>query len=121
MQPDILRRLSGKTDSVVKPKVGETILLLLDVEEILQKNSPRRLIGKPIMVEHLHPSSYGHYLIAAGLARLIYVNGLLEQEKTVDFHDPAVIASFGVKKFSESFQGNEMWPFTINNKDYSFP
>lgn len=114
-------RAKSKTNETAKQNSPETGIFLLDAERILQKKSPHRLIGKPIMVEHLHPSAYGHYFIAAGLARLIYVNGLLQYKKRVDFEDPNVMANFDVKKYSERFKENKIWPFIINNYDYSFP
>jgi hypothetical protein len=46
---------------------------------------------------------------------------LLQAGKEIDFADPAVRAEFNAAINSEDFDGSEMWPFTINNKDYRFP
>jgi tetratricopeptide (TPR) repeat protein len=114
-------RAPSSINDVIKQKAGETKAVLLDVEEIFKTKSAGGLIGKPIMVEHLHPSSYGHYLIAAGLTGLIFDQGLLKQEKEFDIDDPEVQASFNVKINAEFFEAKIRWPFTINNKDYRFP
>ena len=97
----------------------------MNVEEIFKTKSAGGLIGKPIVVEHLHPSSYGHYLIAAGLTELIFDLGLRaragNRPEKLDFDDPEVRSTFNVQINSEDFGRSEIWPFTINNKDYRFP
>lgn len=114
-------RAASGINNIIKNKAGESGLRLLDVEAIFQDKSDNGLIGKPIMIEHLHPSAYGHYLIAAGLVRAIFDAGLLQPGHGINFNDPAVRASFNAAIYSENFDGSEMWPFTINNKDYRFP
>ena len=114
-------RAPSAINDVLKRKMAESSAILLDVEKIFKTKSAGGVIGKPIMVEHLHPSSYGHYLIATGLSKLIFDYGLLKQEKEVEFDDPVVQSSFDVKINAEFFEAKIIWPFTINNKDYSFP
>jgi hypothetical protein len=75
------------------------------------------------MVEHLHPSGYGHYLIAAELAKTIFAKGLLKLAKSINFEDPEVLSSFDVQINSEELIADDVdvWPFNINNQDYRFP
>jgi lysophospholipase L1-like esterase len=108
---------------IIKQMVGSSDAILLDVEETFRAKSQDGLIGKPIMVEHLHPSGYGHYLIAAELAKTIFAKGLLKPAKRFDFEDPEILSSFDVQINSEELIADDVdeWPFTINNKDYRFP
>jgi tetratricopeptide (TPR) repeat protein len=114
-------RAPSGINRIIRQKAVEPGFVILDVEEIYKTKSEDGLIGKPIMIEHLHPSAYGHYLIAAGLTELVFETGLLQAGKEIDFADPAVRAEFNAAINSEDFDGSEMWPFTINNKDYRFP
>lgn len=112
-------RAPSGINEIIRQKAEESKLDLFDTEETFKRNSG--IIGKPIMVEHLHPSAYGHYLIAAGLTDIIFKTGLLEPKKKIDFTDPNIRASFKVKINSEDFSETFMWPFHINNKNYRFP
>ncbi len=114
-------RASSGINRIIRQKAAESGLVILDVEEIYKTKSDDGLIGKPIMIEHLHPSAYGHYLIAAGLVEIIVKTGLLQPGKEIDFANSAVRAGFNAEINAEDFDGSEMWPFTINNKDYRFP
>jgi tetratricopeptide (TPR) repeat protein len=114
-------RAPSGINEIIRRKAADSGSVLLDVEEIYKNRSADGLIGKPIIIEHLHPSAYGHYLIAAGLVNIIFKTGLLQSWNEIDFADPAVRAGFNAVVNSEDFDGSEMWPFTINNKDYRFP
>ena len=114
-------RAPSGINRIIRQKAVESGLVILDVEEIYKTKSDDGLIGKPIIIEHLHPSAYGHYLIAAGLVETIFKTGLLQPGEKIDFADPLVRAEFNAAINSEDFDGSEMWPFTINNKDYRFP
>jgi tetratricopeptide (TPR) repeat protein len=114
-------RAPSGINRIIWQKAAKYRLVLLDVEQTFKVRSADGLIGKPIMIEHLHPSAYGHYLIAAGLAEVIFEIGLLQPGKEIDFTDSAVRATFNAEINSENFDPSKMWPFTINNKDYRFP
>jgi tetratricopeptide (TPR) repeat protein len=114
-------RAPSGINRIIWQKAAKSGLVLLDVEEMYKTKSDNGLIGKPIMIEHLHPSEYGHYLIAAELTKSIFIHGLLQPEQLIDFKDPEVRSSFLVGIYSEVFDGSRMWPFNINNKDYRFP
>jgi tetratricopeptide (TPR) repeat protein len=50
---------------------------VVDVERIFQGMSPDSLIGSNLILEHLHPTARGSFLIASALARRIRTIGLL--------------------------------------------
>lgn len=114
-------RAPSGINKIIRDKAAEANIDLLDIEEIYERNSRAGIVGKPIIVEHLHPSAYGHYLIAVGLTNIIFETGLLKPEKEIDFTAPEVRESFKVKINSEKFDKSSMWPFHINNKEYRFP
>jgi len=114
-------RAPSGINKIIRDKAAEANIDLLDIEEIYERNSRAGIVGKPIIVEHLHPSAYGHYLIAVGLTNIIFETGLLKPEKEIDFTAPEVRESFKVKINSEKFDKTSMWPFHINNKEYRFP
>ena len=114
-------RAPSGINEIIRKEAAGSGFILLDVENMYRTRSGNGLIGKPIMIEHLHPSAYGHYLIAAGMVEIIFETGLLQPNKKIDFIDPEIRATFNAAINVEDFDGSDIWPFTINNKDYEFP
>ena len=114
-------RAPSWVNKTIQNTAQEMQVILFDTEQFLREQSEQMMIGKPIMVEHLHPSTYGHYLIAAGLARTIFDEGLLKEKRPLPFNTVETLDDLGIKKNQEKFRGDRYWPFTINNRDYRFP
>ena len=51
-------------------------VLLNDVEEAFAAASPNRIVGNELITEYLHPTVYGHYLIARTLAETLAESGI---------------------------------------------
>ena len=54
-------------------------VLLNDVEETFAAASPHGLVGNELMTEYLHPTVYGHYLIARSIVDLLTASAPAEQ------------------------------------------
>ena len=54
----IIRKLAGTAKDQV---------LLSDVEKVFAANSPHGIVGNELIAEYLHPTVYGHYLIARSM------------------------------------------------------
>jgi len=57
----IIRDLSNRYDNVV----------FVDVEKAFEEHSPNGIIGGNLILEHLHPDLYGHFIIADALYRAL--------------------------------------------------
>ena len=116
-------RASERINDEIRSQARAHDLLFLDVDELFRAGSPNGLVGKPIMVDHLHPSTYGHYLIAVGLVETILDNSLLRARADLRFEQPDVMTSFLVRlnDIDLSSDFTAVWPFSINNADYHFP
>ena len=54
----IIRKLAG---------AAEGQILLSDMEKVFAANSPHGIVGNELIAEYLHPTVYGHYLIARSM------------------------------------------------------
>lgn len=114
-------RATSETNTIIRNAASRSQVLLLDVEKIFAQHSDHGIIGKPLLLEHLHPTRYGYYIMATEIAKLIYKEQLLTATTMSNFLTPEYMLALGIKKYEGQFTMGHVWPFSINNADYKFP
>ena len=119
-------RAPSEVNETIKGVAKETDIILADLETIFQDCDPKSVIGKPMIVEHLHPSNEGYYLIASHLTHIILKEGFLTASKRLDFNDPSLKRELDIGKLEKEDLIRlrhmlKIWPFNINNEDYQYP
>ena len=119
-------RAPSKINETIKSVAKETDIILADLETAFQGYDPKSVIGKPMIVEHLHPSNEGYYLIASHLANVIFKEGFLTASKRLDFDDPSLKRELDIGTLDEGDLVRlrhmlKIWPFNINNAGYQYP
>ena len=74
-------RASSDINETIRALAEEYGSAYVDVEAIFEGKSPQGIVGNSLMLEHVHPTVDGHYLIARSLAEAILSNILDEQPK----------------------------------------
>jgi tetratricopeptide (TPR) repeat protein len=75
---DMLRfRASTDFNEALKALDNGALVACADLEQAFRGESPDSLIGKELILEHLHPNVRGHFLIAREIARVMRVRGFL--------------------------------------------
>ena len=119
-------RAPSEVNETIKSVAKETDIILADLETVFQDCDPKGVIGKPMIVEHLHPSNEGYYLIASHLANVIFKEGFLTASKRLDFDDPSLKRELDIGELEEGALVRlrlmlKIWPFNINNEGYQYP
>lgn len=119
-------RAPSEVNETIKSVAKETDVILADLEAVFQDYDPRSVIGKPMIVEHLHPSNEGYYLIASHLTHIILKEGFLTASKKLDFDDPSLKRKLAIGKLDNGALVRlrrmlRIWPFNINNEGYRYP
>lgn len=119
-------RAPSEVNETIKSVAKETDIILADLETVFQDCDPKSVIGKPMIVEHLHPSNEGYYLIASHLANVIFKEGFLTASKRLDFDDPSLKRELNIGALDEGALVRlrlmlKIWPFNINNEGYQYP
>ncbi len=119
-------RAPSEVNETIKSVAKETDIILADLEIVFQDYDPKSVIGKPMIVEHLHPSNEGYYLIASHLANVIFKEGFLTASKRLDFDDPSLKRELDIGALDEGALVRlrhmlKIWPFNINNEGYQYP
>ena len=70
-------RTSSDFNAVIRNAAGGPTTSYADIEKTFADASPRGLIGNNLILEHLHPVSYGNFLIAKTYAMAMRERGLL--------------------------------------------
>jgi len=60
---------------------------VIDMERLFMAQSPDSLIGNDILLEHVHPNSYGYFLMAKGYASVMRKHGILASQEEWVRHD----------------------------------
>ncbi len=83
---DTLRfRAPAAINQQIKQFVDEQSVFLVDAEQALRAHSPRQVIGRELMLEHLHPNLPGYFVIADAFYQAIAKSGKLPAyQVTVD-------------------------------------
>lgn len=119
-------RAPSEVNETIKSVTKETDVILADLETVFQDCDPKSVIGKPMIVEHLHPSNEGYYLIASHLANIILKEGFLTASKRLDFADPSLKRELDIGELDKDDLVRlrlmlKIWPFNINNEGYQYP
>ena len=119
-------RAPSEVNETIKGVAKETDIILADLETAFQDCDPKSVIGKPMIVEHLHPSNEGYYLIASHLTHIIFKEGFLTASKRLDFNDPSLKRELDIGKLEKEDLIRlrhmlRIWPFNINNEGYQYP
>lgn len=119
-------RAPSEINETIKRVAKETDVILVDLETVFQDCDPKSVIGKPMIVEHLHPSNEGYYLIASHLANVIFKEGFLTASKRLNFEDPSLKRELDIGKLDKDDLIRlrlmlKIWPFNINNAGYHYP
>lgn len=119
-------RAPSKINETIKSVAKETDIILADFETAFEDCDPKSVIGKPMIVEHLHPSNEGYYLIASHLIHIILKEGFLTASKRLDFDDPSLKRELDIGKLDKDDLIRlrlmlKIWPFNINNAGYHYP
>ena len=71
-------RAPAQFNQIIQELAGSAAgeVLLCDVEEAFSAHSPHGLIGDELITEYLHPTVYGHYLIARSMAQSLEQSAL---------------------------------------------
>ena len=70
-------RTDGKFNNFLRSMEDNGHCFVADIESVFKSLSQDSLIGHNLIIEHLHPSARGHFLIAKEYARLMRDHGLL--------------------------------------------
>ncbi len=119
-------RASSEINETIKSVAKETDIILADLETVFQNCDPKSVIGKPMIVEHLHPSNEGYYLIASHLTHIILKEGFLAASKRLNFDDPSLKRELDIGELNKEDLVRlrlmlKIWPFNINNEGYQYP
>ena len=119
-------RAPSAVNETIKSVAEETDVVLADLETAFEDCDPNSVIGKPMIVEHLHPSNEGYYLIASHLANVILKEGFLTASEKLDFDDPSLKRELDIGELDEGDLVRlrlmlKIWPFNINNESYQYP
>ncbi|MCX6171103.1 MAG: tetratricopeptide repeat protein [Ignavibacteriales bacterium] len=64
-------RTSSDFNNLIEQHEDNTTTGVVDMEQIFRSQSPDSLIGNNIILEHVHPNSYGYFLMAKGYASVM--------------------------------------------------
>jgi tetratricopeptide (TPR) repeat protein/lysophospholipase L1-like esterase len=102
---------------------------LVDVDSIFNANSPDRIVGKNLIVDHLHPSLSGYLLMGKIyfeiMNRKSFLPDIKSSEITDDEQDNIVTNNFAFSRLDSSISNIRLlgllndWPF-IESPDFSF-
>ena len=85
---DLLRfRTSSDFNDVIRRVATGPGVMLADIERVFEAASPDSLIGNSLILEHLHPTARGNFLVAAEYVRQMRRDGLLAPEKEWESRD----------------------------------
>ena len=70
-------RTSSDFNNAIMAMDDGQLSVAVDMEQIFASNTPDSIVGYGLILEHLHPSSYGQFLLAAGYADAMRARGIL--------------------------------------------
>jgi len=73
-------RASSAFNDTINAMDDGTQFFSADIEKAFAAASPGGIIGDNLILDHLHPTAYGHFLIAREYARILRAHGLLADE-----------------------------------------
>lgn len=127
---DALRfRAPEEINNIIKRLSREFKCTLINVDSLFNSISPDGIVGKNLIVDHLHPSLRGYLLMGKLYFEEIRKANLLPEAKTFrlsnEDEDSIVIANFAFSHLDSSIADIRLqgllsnWPF-VDNPDFSF-
>ncbi len=124
-------RASEDLNEVIYQFRDEEKILLAPVKEAFEKYSPGRLIGKTLMLEHLHPTLTGYALMAKAYATTILNAELCGPSEVTVVPDQEWLSEIGVTYIDREVARIRIdylmsgWPFQKNSpppkREYTIP
>ncbi|MBK8944603.1 MAG: hypothetical protein IPM32_04945 [Ignavibacteriae bacterium] len=120
---DALRfRAPEKFNQIINSLANKFNVAVAKIDSLFIENSPHKIIGNNLMVDHLHPNVEGYLLIGKAFYETMEKHNYLPQNKNSQIHfakqDSATRANFVFTKL-DSIIGNNIvellkndWPFT---------
>ena len=117
-------RASSDINDFILSVEDSNLVGVVDMEKVFANCSPDSLIGNEIMLDHLHPNSYGYFLMAKKYSRVMHKRGLLasqdEWAKCDTISDDFLWDNRAVTELDElvakrkSEYTKSTWPFVAN-------
>jgi tetratricopeptide (TPR) repeat protein len=73
-------RTSTEFNDAIRDVAGESGVFFADLEAVFCAASPDSIVGRELILEHLHPNARGYFLMAKEYARLMRKHSLLASE-----------------------------------------
>jgi Tfp pilus assembly protein PilF len=80
-------RTSTDFNRVIAQMKDTTTIGVVDMEQVFMANSADSLIGNSLILDHLHPNSFGHFLMGKAYAEAMRQRGLLASPDVWASHD----------------------------------
>jgi lysophospholipase L1-like esterase len=80
-------RTSTDFNRVIAEMKDTTTVGVVDMEHVFMANSPDSLIGNSLIMDHLHPNSFGHFLMGKAYAEAMRQRGFLASPDVWASHD----------------------------------
>ena len=125
---DALRfRAPEKFNSIIKILAKKFDCLIVDIDSIFNAASYDGIAGNEFLVDHLHPSLKGYFLMGRMFYNAMQSNNLLPAGEIANYADPdsIVISNFAFSKLDSLIADIRLtgllndWPF-VDNPDFSF-
>ncbi|NWG29048.1 MAG: hypothetical protein HXY48_11015 [Ignavibacteriaceae bacterium] len=127
---DALRfRAPEKINEIIKKLNEKYNCGLVDLDSVFNANSPDRIVGKNLIVDHLHPSLSGYLLMGKIYFEAMNRGSLLPHNEQVEFQDrqldSIIISNFSFSRLDSVISDIRLlgllndWPFT-DKPDFSF-
>lgn len=70
-------RTDSRFNDLIRSMDDHEHCLVADIEAVFEAHSPDSLVGRNLITDHLHPTSWGNFIIAEDYAQVMRIHGLL--------------------------------------------
>jgi len=127
---DALRfRAPEKMDSIIKDLAQKYKCRVANLDSIFNAESPDGIVGNNLLVDHLHPTLEGYFLMGRmffeAMKRFNHLPGSIVENMLDSKQDSIIISNFAFSKLDSAIASIRLvgllndWPFVIN-PDFSF-
>jgi hypothetical protein len=74
-------RATTAIQQAVREIATQNHVMMLDADVLFQSQSPEQLVGKPWLIDHIHPGIEGHQLLGEALADLLVKSSWIKRTK----------------------------------------
>jgi len=126
---DVIRfRAPSQFNVIIKNICQKYPGTLVDVESAFENDSPHQIIGNNLILEHIHPTERGYYLMARVIATTMSQSGLVapDWDWSLDKSDSAYLAMNNLSLLSREivnaaiFRLTSHWPFPKANQERKY-